>query len=88
LNGFCEIRRNRSCSSDGFAAEGFDEKIRSSEISEAGKSEAGMRRYKKCHIVDIVLDSEHQVRLAQGFNVKSEEFLSCSLINEAQATAE
>lgn len=38
-----------------------------------------MKRYKKCHIVDIVLDSEHQVRPIESFTMTEMNF---SRINE------
>lgn len=33
-----------------------------------------MKRYKKCHIVDIVLDSEHQVRSRSNFTMTEMNF--------------
>lgn len=39
--------------------------FRNSVRKKSEKKGLNMRRYKKCHIVDIVLDNEHQVRITR-----------------------
>jgi hypothetical protein len=67
LDGFAKRKnikdREKSCKKFSFSApqgEGNNKKT----VSRAAQNKIKeMKRYKKCHIVDIVLDSEHQVRI-------------------------